>query len=153
MCFYSYRVKALVKIGSIRNSWKQQRSSHKRILCMLSWEQEAHRLWAFSVSWTQYFFLGKNRHLYFPLFSLGVCFRNGQSQFTTSDSICTPEQERNSFWESPRNLRIPQQACGNWWLACALGCYCHFYSFMWCAVTYTYTGRKSHPHFASVCVL
>lgn len=95
--------------------------------------------------------LVKPAWFYFPLFA-GICFGNGQSQFSTSDSICTPEQERNSFWEPPRNLRIPQQACGNWWLSCTLGCSCHCCSLDVGAVSHSHTQRQEKSASLCLCV-
>lgn len=107
----------------------------------------------------------KTGWFYFPLFFAGVRFRNGQSQFSTSDSICTSEQEGNSFWEPPRNLLFPQQVHGNWWLFCILRCHHRVQSFsLRCFVmlTHTLAGKviltqslcvsyKTCPHMFSMC--
>lgn len=121
-------------------------------LCLLCGEQKPMDFGAFQCFEHSTSSLVKTGWFYFPLFSAGVCFRNGQSQFSTSDSICTSEQEGNSFWEPPRNLLFPQQVHGNWWLSCILECHHHIQSFsVGCFVmlTCTLAGKSSS---LSLCV-
>lgn len=94
-------------------AWEIRGSNKEAGVERLCWEQKGHGFGAFQCLRHSSSALVNTAWLYFPLSSAGVCFRNGQSQFSTSDSIVTPEQEGNSFWEPPRNLRIPQQARGS----------------------------------------
>lgn len=154
MCLHSYGVKSLGKIRSIRNSWEQLSSRHGRSLCLLCGEQKHVDFGAFQCHEHSTYSPVRTGWFYFPLFSAGICFRNGQSQFGTSDSICTSEQEGNSFWEPPRNLRFPQQVHGNWCLSCILGCYHHVQFFsVGCFVmlTRTLSGKVILP--LPLCVL
>lgn len=118
-------------------------------LCLLCREQKHMGFGAFQCQSTTV----KTGCFYFPLFSAGVRFRNGQSQFSTSDSICTSEQEGGSFWEPPRNLLFPQQVHGNWWFSCILGCHHHVQSFsVGCFVMLTHTLEGKVILTRSLCV-